>query len=74
MSNSSIGPIKFVRVIAKTEFAKLLSVFIIFVELTMLSGIAQFTTIITIMVATGQCFEAVIDTIDNGSPGVGPKK
>ena len=39
----------------------------------MLSGVAKFTTIITIMVVTCECLEAARDTIDNGSIGVGPK-
>ena len=39
----------------------------------MLSGVAKFTTIITIMVVTCECLEAARDTIDNGSLGVGSK-
>ena len=39
----------------------------------MLSGVAKFQVIITIMVVICECFEAVRDTIDNGSLGVGPK-
>ena len=39
----------------------------------MLSGVAKFTTIITIMVVTCKCLEAVRDTIDNGILGVSSK-
>ena len=37
----------------------------------MLSGVAKFTTIITIKVVSGEYIEAVRDTFDNSSLGVG---
>ena len=39
----------------------------------MLGGVAKFTPIITIMLVAGEYLEAVGDTIDNGSLGVGQK-